>query len=221
MKSEMTERDKKLLIFLAVFVVLVGVSYWGIRPLIKSIKTLNTSISEQEDAKIENDYKSSLIDVMRVDQDYLIEELEQSREGFFDMMSSDEIDKYLTGVMLDHGLYCYDLSFSVDDTDSTLEEYAYSRKALEYAGYNDFYGDEDVETGIRKVSATMRVGGTPEQIQSLIDDLSVSSQKLLLQSYSWAAEQKVEYHENGTYDIVESRTLSISLELFMLTSEGE
>lgn len=218
MKTEMTARDRKLLIFLAVFVIVVGVSYWGIRPLIKSIKSIDSEIAIAEEEKEVIDYKVMQLPWMEADQEMLEEELEKSRVGYYEVMSSDEVDKYLTGVMLDHGLYSYDLNFSIENEDSTLAPYSYSRKAQ----MDDDEADEDSEratTGIRRVSASMRVGGTDEQIQKLIDDLSVPNQKLLLKSYEWEYEKGVVYNNDGTYEIVESRYLKINLELFMLTGE--
>ncbi|MCQ2494837.1 MAG: hypothetical protein MJ104_09565 [Lachnospiraceae bacterium] len=219
MKTEMTARDRKLLIFLAVFVVVVGVSYWGIRPLIKSIKSIDSEIAIAEEDKEVIDYKVMQLPMMRADQEMLEEKLEKSRVGYYEVMSSDEVDKYLTGVMLDHGLYSYDLNFSIENEDSTLKPYSYSRKAQMENGDSWDANSASVATGIRRVSASMRVGGTEEQIQKLIDDLSVPNQKLLLKSYEWEYEKGVVYNNDGTYEIVESRYLKINLELFMLTGE--
>jgi len=226
MKTEMTARDRKLLIFLVIFVVVVASVYWGIRPIVKSIKTLNISIEEAEAEKDMNKYKISMIPALEVENEQLAQDLENAREGYFAEMSSDEIDKYLTRIMLDHGLYCYDLNFSIATQDSTLEPYKYSAKVMEgmyWDGSMEYSQDMagSANTGIRCVDATMRVGGTTEQLQSLIDDLSVYDKKLRVESYSWDWERDVRYNSDGTYEIINNRTLTIAIDLYMITDSDE
>ena len=49
MKFEMTERDKKLLIFLSVFLIVVCIGYWGLYPIVKDIKKTDKKIQTEKD----------------------------------------------------------------------------------------------------------------------------------------------------------------------------
>ena len=213
MKTEMTEKDRKLLIFLAVFVIAVVSVYWGIRPLVKSIRTLNTSIEEAEEERSINDYKISMLPALEMENEDLNKELEEARIGYFEAMSSDEVDKYLTGVMLEHGLECYDLNFVAAKADSVLEPYQYAESVQEGYSSQELAG---ASTGIRCIDVTMRVGGTTEQLQKLIDDLSVYDKKLRVEAYSWDWEKDVRYNSDGTYEIMSNRTLTIVIDMFMI-----
>ena len=44
MKFEITERDKKLLVMLSIFVIVVCIGYWGIYPVMKEKKKLGKEI---------------------------------------------------------------------------------------------------------------------------------------------------------------------------------
>ena len=48
MKTELTQRDKKLLTFLGVFVIVVCIGYWGVLPQLKAASEYNDEIEEQE-----------------------------------------------------------------------------------------------------------------------------------------------------------------------------
>ena len=48
MKVELTQRDKKLLTFLGVFVIIVCIGYWGILPQIKAANDYEDEIAEEE-----------------------------------------------------------------------------------------------------------------------------------------------------------------------------
>ena len=47
MKVELTQRDKKLLTFLGVFVIIVCIGYWGVLPQLKAANSYNDDIEEQ------------------------------------------------------------------------------------------------------------------------------------------------------------------------------
>ena len=75
--------------------------------------------------------------------------------------------------------------------------------------------DEDVTTGIYEVGVTIRVGGDKANIQRMIDDLSLSEQKLHLLSYNWDEESSISFAEDGTYDVNTDCTLTMSMNLYM------
>ncbi len=48
------------------------------------------------------------------------------------------------------------------------------------------FEDEKPQTGIYEAQVNMQVGGRAEDLQRLIDDLSVQKDKMLLNSYAWS-----------------------------------
>jgi hypothetical protein len=130
MEMKMTEKDKKLLVFLGIFVVVVCFSYWGIRPAIKSIISTNEDIQDAQDTKDMYDMKLVELPMLQFENEDMEEEIVNVRETYFSMMTSDEIDKYFTNMALSYSLYAYDLGIVMPDETSDLTPYQYSDKAL-------------------------------------------------------------------------------------------
>jgi hypothetical protein len=208
LEISMTDRDKKLLIFLGIFVIVVCFAYWGIRPSIKSVMSINEDI--QDDNKT------------------LEENIVEARANYFAMMTSDEIDKYFTGLALSYNLYSYDLNISMPSDTCDLEPYQYSAKALmpdtdeedEEEDTDDSSDDlldeeEDPDTGIYAATVTLRLGGEQENLTTFVDDLSNTDQKIRICKYSYSTNQNVISGTDGTYDVVESTVLNITVEIYM------
>lgn len=130
MEMKMTEKDKKLLVFLGIFVVVVCFSYWGIRPAIKSIISTNEDIQDAQDTKDMYDMKLVELPMLQFENEDMEEEIVNVRETYFSMMTSDEIDKYFTNMALSYSLYAYDLGIVMPEETSDLTPYQYSDKAL-------------------------------------------------------------------------------------------
>lgn len=218
MKMEITERDKKLLIFLSLFIIVVCIGYWGILPQVKKYNTYKTEIEEQQNIKDLNELKIMQVPVLEVDNSKMEERILSAREQYYPIMSSNEIDKYFTSMVLDYGLYAFDMNINIDDSETTLEPYIYSEKALlkdeeqiestVSTDTNESQIDEALaeggqtdiiyenlgtgNTGIYSAAVDMRLGGDYETLQKLINDFSVTSKKLKVCNYSWNKEKVME-----------------------------
>lgn len=228
LEISMTDRDKKLLIFLGIFVIVVCFAYWGIRPSIKSVMSINEDIQDDEDIKSVNEMKLSELPFIQDDNKTLEENIVEARANYFAMMTSDEIDKYFTGLALSYNLYSYDLNISMPSDTCDLEPYQYSAKALmpdtdeedEEEDTDDSSDDlldeeEDPDTGIYAATVTLRLGGEQENLTTFVDDLSNTDQKIRICKYSYSTNQNVISGTDGTYDVVESTVLNITVEIYM------
>ncbi|MBR5360283.1 MAG: hypothetical protein IK123_05265, partial [Lachnospiraceae bacterium] len=130
MQTTLTERDKKLLIFLSLFVIVVGIGYWGLRPIYKSIKETDEAIVEAEDLKAQNELKVMQLPIYEKDNAELEESIIAARQSFYPIMTSDELDKMFTTMVLDYNLYSYFLRISIDKDELQSEPYQYSKKAM-------------------------------------------------------------------------------------------
>ncbi|MBR1816885.1 MAG: hypothetical protein IJ763_09320 [Lachnospiraceae bacterium] len=242
MKVEMTERDKKLLVFLSIFVIVVCIGYWGIYPIVKDIGEINTKIQEEEDLRDMNELKVSQLPLIEGETAEKEEKIAEVKTTYYEMMDSSEVDKYFTNMVLDFGLYSYDLSINMPTDTTSLEPYQYSKKALGMT--DEDYADEDTSaedllnvddeydedlfedmdnlstTGIYTVGVTMKLGGTEKDLIDFIDYLSGIDKKLRVVNYSWSEERSIRYgsdseDELGDFEIVTNKTISISLEIYM------
>ena len=241
MQTTLTERDKKLLIFLSLFVIVVGFGYWGLRPIYKAIKETDEAIAEAEDLKAQNEMKVMQLPIYEKDNADLEESTVTARQSFYPIMTPDALDKMFTTMVLNYNLYSYFLRINIDDEELQSTPYQYSKKALgldeeeeegppeeldtydaqEVDNYaEDQYAepeweDEKPQTGIYEAKINMEVGGRKEDLQRLIDDLSVQKDKMLLDSYSWSSKGDVFLNEAGEYEVDNTNRVEFVVSLFM------
>jgi hypothetical protein len=134
----MSEKDKKLLACLGVFVVIVCFAYWGIRPILKSVTEIDEQIADDEDIQAMNDIKIAELPLIQKDVDQLESDIDAARDNYFSIMTSDEVDRYFTNMVLSYNLHSYDLTITMPDTSCDLQPYQYSGKFLK--------GDEESES---------------------------------------------------------------------------
>lgn len=240
MQTTLTERDKKLLIFLSLFVIVVGIGYWGLRPMYKNIKTTNEEIVDAQELKDSNELKIQQLPIYEKDSAELEESIVSARQSFYPIMTADELDKMFTGMVLDYNLYSYFLRISIDEEELQSEPYMYSKKALgleeeeeegppedldtyDAQAVDDYaedqyatpeFEDEKPQTGIYEAKVNMQVGGRPEDLQRLIDNLSVQKDKMLLDSYSWSRSN--EGNRNINDDVPDDQNrVEFTVSLFM------
>ncbi|MCR5232557.1 MAG: hypothetical protein K6E53_01420 [Lachnospiraceae bacterium] len=242
MQTTLTERDKKLLIFLSLFVIVVGIGYWGLRPIYKNIKETDEAIEEAQALKESNELKISQLPVYEKDNEELEKDIVAARQSFYPIMSSDEIDKMFTTMVLDYNLYSYFLRISIDEEELQSEPYQYSNKALgleaeeeegppeeldtyDAQAVDDYaedqyaipeFEDEKPQTGIYEARVNMQVGGRVDDMQRLIDDLSNKKDKMLLDSYSWSRKSDVVLNNaSGEYEVDNTDRVEFTVSLFM------
>ncbi len=233
MKFEMSERDKKLLIFLSVFVIVVCIGYWGIYPVIKDIKSIDKKIQTEKDLKELNEMKISQLPMIEAENEKMKEEINKARSSYYEIMTSGEIDKHFTNLVLTSGLYAYGLDISISKEPTTLEPYQYSMKALgiseedltdeetkesaeDYLNNSDNEDDDDLSdaeeeflaTGIYTASITMKIGGDESKLISFLDSLCNTDKKLRVVNYMFSEEKSIDYNQN-TEDGEESGTYEI------------
>ncbi len=240
MQMEMTQRDKKLLMYLGLFVVIVCFGYWGVRPLVKGIIETDEAIAEAETEHEINELKLIELPMYEADNQELEDNILIARQSFYPMMTAAEIDKMMTGMALGYDLYAYDLSISMPKEEVQSSPYQYAAQEEveeeyiaeeevksttledvdEYASGN---ADKEVSidqtynasTGIYVASINMKVGGDKIRLQKLIDDLSTSDDKQLVRNYSWENSASVRVTETGDYEYVSEVYLNITLDIYM------
>ena len=245
MKFEMTERDKKLLIFLSVFLIVVCIGYWGIYPIVKDIKSIDKKVQTEKDIEELNQLKISQLSIIETENERMKDEIAVARENYYPIMSSNEIDKHFTNMVLTSGLYAYDLNIGISGETTQLEPYQYSQKALytdeeeyedssDYQSADDYLDDEDDSedfdipeeeysaTGIYTAVITMKVGGEESKLVAFLDSLCNTDKKLRIVRYDFSEERSIEYNnseesEDGAegYDIKSNVILNVTFEIYM------
>lgn len=129
--TEITDRDKKLLLFLAIFVIVVVFGFFIIRPLAETDAALKEELAVQEELQIRTQQKLMLLPSMQANVEKTEEELAAVAEDFYPVMKSQEIDKLLTGIVLSWGLESRQLVIQMPEGEMILDPFYASQAALE------------------------------------------------------------------------------------------
>ncbi len=126
MKTTMTERDKKLLVGMLLFVIVVAIGYWGILPQAKKYIKLESKIEKEEDEKKINQLKLVNTGTVSIQADDYENKIAERKDEFYQVMKSSEIDRMMTELASDRGLDIYDLSFTMPGNPTARTAYQYS-----------------------------------------------------------------------------------------------
>ncbi len=145
MQTQMTERDKRLIVMLSLIVIIVGFGYWGIRPALKKTKTINKDYEKQKDIQEVNELKLNQLPIIEIDAESYDELVAEEQKNFYSIMTSSEIDRYFTNMALSHNLYAYDLSISIGSEPVGVNPYQYSNLAYAVASEGFEFSVDDTE----------------------------------------------------------------------------
>ena len=200
MTLKLTERDKKLLVFLAIFLIIVGIGAGVIYPLFTWSKSLDEEISAQKQLQVENERKVSRVITM-----------EMGKE-FYSMMDSDKIDKMLTEYALSRSVTVTNLDISMPKSGSYTQLADYSQ-----GDSTNNTGDTEAGTptydGVYTASIQISMSGSQDALQGILDYWSKQEPKLRVTEFVW------ENRSQG--ETTEAYRLSMGLELYMAQDTDE
>ncbi len=113
MKTNMTERDKKLLVFMFMLVIIVGIGYWGVIPQLKAANSYSSKAEDQEAEKKINQMKIVNVSGIEMQVDDYKEQISERKGEFYQIMTNSQIDRMMTELAENEGLEIYDLTFNM------------------------------------------------------------------------------------------------------------
>ena len=128
MKTNMTERDKKLLVGMFIGVIIVAIGYWGILPQIKQYKVLEAKIQREEAIQKINKTKILNAGTLEVQADDYESRIAERKDEFYPVMTSSQVDRLMTELAVGNNLNVYDLSFNMPS--SPTSRVAYKNSSL-------------------------------------------------------------------------------------------
>ena len=136
--APLTQRDKKLLGFLAIVIVLFVFIRLLIMPQMEQYFDLDTEIELAELEKHEMNLKIVSVEGTKKRNEELKEELLDASEAYYPMLSSQEIDREITGIFLKFGGNIENLSITMPSGPSDLKM---------YVGWQGISGETPVQDG--------------------------------------------------------------------------
>jgi cell division protein FtsB len=234
MTANMTDKDKKLLIFLAFFAVIALFGFVIIKPLVEKNAELVVEVQQLQDKKTEFEQKKAELPMLRVQNTENQQKIAELKSGFEDMMESQQIDNLLTEKALSAGVLASSLSITMPTAPLKLTVYPYSKIALSAdpveeettyvrkaeaeadaieaaAGTNDTSnsssssgGTVGEQTLVSAAEARFELKGNIETLKNIVDDYSINTPAIRVKAVTWS----------GTADTSAS-TVNLTLEIDM------
>ncbi|MBO4346474.1 MAG: hypothetical protein J5840_02405 [Lachnospiraceae bacterium] len=178
MKNSLTNNDKRLLLIMFLFVIIVGIGYWGVYPQVKAFYRLGNEIDNEEIKKSVNEQKVANLGFVEAQCKEYEEGMAENKQKFFDILSEADIDLLLTGKAISHKLESFDLSIEIPDTPSDRKAYRYSELYNEqlrweserkYESASSDTTESEIEEIYGKKSKTSEDSQEGEPISEMVD----------------------------------------------------
>lgn len=197
MNMTITESDKRLLSFLAAVLLLLLLVFLVLRPLADKNSDLKRQITAAKDQEVVMDLGAALAEDAGTVEEETGEQLEETLKRYYQNLQSQDAEKMVTTLLLNHRMQIKNLTVTMPDTKSDLKWYQYSEKAA-----TEIAGEEKIEgqTGIYAVRVLGGAEGSRADMLALITDIS--------ENYPAISIAAVEWVEN-------TGSLTLTLEIYM------
>ena len=158
MKTNMTERDKKLLVFMLMVVIIVGIGYWGVIPQIKAANSYSSKAEDEEAEKKINQLKIVNAASVEMQADDYRKDIADRKNEFYQIMTNSEIDRMMTEMAEGEGLEIYDLTFDMPKSPSSRLAYENSDLYMQQVTEMKLMEEEDDEDDEDEAMAAVNSG---------------------------------------------------------------
>lgn len=197
MNMTITESDKRLLSFLVAVLLLLLLAFLVLRPLADKNSDLKRQITAAKDQEVVMDLGAALAEDAGKAEEETGEQLEETLKRYYQNLQSQDAEKMVTTLLLNHRMQIKNLTVTMPDTKSDLKWYQYSEKAA-----TEIAGEEKIEdqTGIYAVRVLGGAEGSRADMLALLTDIS--------ENYPAISIAAVEWVEN-------TGSLTLTLEIYM------
>lgn len=209
--QNMTRRDRNLLTILLFLLVVVLIGNYVVLPTSRQNKALKAEIEAAEADWAALEEKVMRLPAVQKQYENRQEALAGTVKYFYEPMESETIDRMLTGIVLERGMFCDSLSINIAEPPLHLEPYAHSA-----VHGNGKFANPD---GIRCANLRLQVRGSREQCQALMDYLILLNPAIRLTGYQWDSDRVAAYDRDDTMT-ESSDVLILNMELYMCEARG-
>ena len=207
MKMSMTEGDKRLLSYLAAFLIAMAFIVFVFRPLITETTRARRELSSAMVEVKNYQKKMDSIQEMQSEEQEMTELSEKVLSRFYPTMQNQEAEKMVTILMTNHRLQIQNMNVSELEKGNDLEWYPYSENAGETTKNGEQPDEELIENiQLYSVRVTCVADGSIEDMWKLIDDVSENYPAISITGAEWSTTVSEE---------TETDRLTISFEIFM------
>lgn len=222
LQTELTARDRKLLRMLLVLLIVVGFVMLGIHPLYRSYDFLREKKTQAEENRKINEKKVAEESELEQKKGQLMADAERMTTQYYPIMTSSEVDKLVTGIVLNEGLLSKNLSIQMPDEAVDMQPYTYSELNANTTDTDEEETDDlDSSNPFEAATVSVSVQGDKENLNRLIDTLAVNYPSIRVVSYTWDTVTNTSVGDNLSTSVTVSDGLTLSLQIYMYIGKGE
>ena len=194
MNMTVTESDKKLLSFLAAFLLAIAFIFFVFRPLAEKNSALKKEIREAKQQETTMDKSAALSEDMSQAEQTVKEQMDKVLQRFYPMLQSQEAGNMVTVLMLNHDLRIQNLQITMPEKASNLKWYQYSANATplvpDETANGEETGEQPEEFGVYTARVSCTANGNKEDLMALVDDISENYPAISILSTEWSTVEK-------------------------------
>lgn len=198
----MTESDKKLLAFLAAFLIAAGFFFFVFKPLADKNHQLQTEIDLARDQLYEMDKKAVLAQDMAEAEQTAREKADQVLKRFYPLLESQNAESMITTLLLNHSLRIQNLTITMPETPVHLKWYQYSGQAVSRTEENTLMEEPEEAFAVYAAKITVAAKGSKRNLEALMDDLSFQYPAISITGAEWSVTD-------------ETHQLTLNVEIYM------
>lgn len=205
--TNITARDKKLLVFLAVFLIVIGFVFLLLKPAYDDIQQLKTDISTAEIRQKDILYHISQVDKYKESIMEQAKVVEEGSQPYYTVLTSDEIDSLLTGAALDYGF---------EQSALRALSIKYPTSYMKLLPYMSGQKQDEAEetTGFYCAKARFLLFGDREMLQNFLDHMANDYTSIRLAAFTWR------YYSSSKDVVDDNFILTLDLEIYMTDNRG-
>ncbi len=241
MKMEVTPRDMKILQAALILLVVVLMLRLAILPAIEQRQTLHQELTTAQELAERMQQKIDEVPNNRARIERGTAELKELSAPYYDIMENQEIDRLVTGLVLEHNLFPSHLSISAQTfgvpeayylslwqtgTESEEEEVTVASDVESAAAAAEAAGEDspaqaedagDQDGAIRISEASISMTGSEGQLYALLSDIEENYPSIQVRSFKI----KEQTYMDGTLRPVEELQAEFVLAVYMVEKGGE
>lgn len=190
MSMTITENDRKLLGFLAAFLVAAAFFFLVFKPLAAKNEQLDTELKAARAEEVDIDNKAALAGDMAQKEETVAEQMKQVLARFYPVLQSQEAERMVTTLMLNHNLSIQGLTVSMPEKSANPDWYQYSQSGVAY-GQPAEGEKQQAALSLYAAKVTCVAEGKKEDLWGLIDDISAGYPAISISSIEWSSTERV------------------------------
>ena len=190
MNMTISESDRKLLGFLAAFLVAALFFFLVFKPLSAKREQIDVELRNAKTQEADMDNKAAMAEDMAKQEEDVSAQMKQVLARFYPVLQSQEAERMATTLMLNHNLSIQSLTVTMPEKSAELDWYQYSPNAV---AYGQPASGEKAQAALSLYAARVIcvADGSKEDLWALIDDISAGYPAISITSIEWSSTQRV------------------------------